>query len=296
MNRGKTGVYENENLLAAGYTADHFITWENYQRLSDIEKEMVKLDAVVLPRGDDHAGERMTEAGLTEVTKPSARISAAEPELSENGEKVTLRFHAEKGTCSFLRLKGLHGYSDYEPLYVIADGIRTHVYLRGSTNVYTIGRTDYLFNLGYNDEDAERKAVIRFSSPKGYRLDKAEILSVSMDGYEEKIAALNEESLKKEKIRDGLFEGEITVSKPKLAVFTASVQNGWDLYVDGEKTPVLTLNGMYAGTCLKPGVHQIRLVYHTPGLRSGALCTLLGLVSFLALAVSSRRRKKERDL
>lgn len=287
----ETEVYENRYLLSAGFTSDSFITWANYQKLSDIEKEWVKLDAVVLPAEDSDLEEKLRAEGLREVEKPSASIKAEplqSPDLT--GGQGQLSFQAGKGTCSFLRLKGLTGAGTSEELTITSEGIRTTARIRSSRDVYTLGRKDYLINLGYNEEDRSRTVTLTFSGHGTRSLESAELVSVSMDGYESRIKALNEESLQNEQIEDGLLTGTITNKGTKLAVFTVAAQRGWILYVDGKKTDPDTFDGMYLGTLLRPGTHEIRLQYHTPGIRAGAVCALFGLIVFMLAALRQKKR------
>ena len=286
-----TAVYENLNLLSAGFTSDSFITWANYQKLSDIEKEWVKLDAVVLPEDASDLADKLGAKGLREVEKPSASIkteSLQSPDLT--GGQGQLSFRAGKDTCSFLRLKGLTGAGTSEELTITSEGIRTTVRIRSSRDVYTLGRKDYLINLGYNAEDRSRTVTLTFSGHGARSLEAAELVSVSMDGYENRIKALNEEALQNEQIEDGLLTGTITNKETKLAVFTIAAQRGWTLYVDGKKTDPDIYDGMYLGTLLRPGTHEIRLQYHTPGLRAGAVCALFGLIGFMLAALRQKKR------
>ena len=286
-----TAVYENQNLLSAGFTSDSFITWANYQKLSDIEKEWVKLDAVVLPEEASDLADKLRTEGLREVEKPSATIKT-EPlqSMDLTGGKGQLSFQAGKGTCSFLRLKGLTGAGTSEKLTITSEGIRTTVRIRSSRDVYTLGRKDYLINLGYNAEDRSRTVTLTFSGHDARSLEAAELVSVSMDGYENRIKALNEEALQNEQIEDGLLTGTITNKETKLAVFTIAAQRGWTLWVDGKKTEPDPYDGMYLGTLLPPGTHEIRLQYCTPGLRAGVLCALCGMIFFVLAALRQRRR------
>ena len=286
-----TAVYENQNLLSAGFTSDSFITWANYQKLSDIEKEWVKLDAVVLPEDASDLADKLGAEGLREVEKPSASIkteSLQSPDLT--GGQGQLSFRAGKDTCSFLRLKGLTGAGTSEELTITSEGIRTTVRIRSSRDVYTLGRKDYLINLGHNAEDRSRTVTLTFSGHGARSLEAAELVSVSMDGYENRIKALNEEALQNEQIEDGLLTGTITNKETKLAVFTIAAQRGWTLYVDGKKTDPDIYDGMYLGTLLRPGTYEIRLQYHTPGLRAGAVCALFGLIGFMLAALRQKKR------
>lgn len=314
----KMAVYENQNLLSEGFTSDRFITWNHYQKLSDIEKEMVKLDAVVLPEDGSVTQEQMKEAGLEEVVKPGCRISEEKLVLPETGDGLgkaeettdgsgivyradkigglfTMSFAGKGGTYSFLRLNGVSGADDYENMGVSSpEGIDTRVVLRGSTNVHTIGRSDYLFNLGYNSQDRERSVQVMFAKKGLHKVGSAELVTVSMDGYEEKIAAMNEQSLSDARIEDGLIEGKIHTENARLAVFTAAMKDGWKMFVDGEEEKTLTLDGMYAGVFLKPGDHEIRLIYTTPGLKAGLFMTLAGIILTLALSIFERAKRGRR--
>lgn len=298
---GKTSVYECENLLPAGFSSGTYISWENYQKLSDVEKEYVKLDGVVLPEDGSITKEQAEKAGLSEVTKPSAEIRSEELQVpaagakpAEKVRKISMTFTGHAGTVSYLRLKGLTAKESAARMVVRSDGLRTDITLRDSDNVYTLGREDYLICLGYNDEEKSRQVTLKIGG-KGLRgLEGAELVSVSMEDYSEKVASLGQESLSDEKVTDGLLEGSISLKKAGLLVLPVAAQNGWKLYVDGQERKAAVLDGMYTGALLESGDHQIRLVYRTPGAAAGWLCTLAGILAFLFIYLSGRRKRSAR--
>ena len=46
---------------------------------------------------------------------------------------------------------------------------------------------------------------------------------------------------------------------------------------------------MYTGLLLNPGNHQIKLIYHTPGLTTGWILTIVGWIIFLFTIILKKR-------
>jgi len=51
---------------------------------------------------------------------------------------------------------------------------------------------------------------------------------------------------------------------------------GWSARVDGREAPVRRANGKHLAVPVPAGRHEVELRYHPPGLRAGALLSLLG--------------------
>ncbi len=62
---------------------------------------------------------------------------------------------------------------------------------------------------------------------------------------------------------------------------------GWTATVDGEQAPILTADFAFRAVRLPPGEHEVAFRYAAPGLRAGAIASLVGL---LAAAILLWRR------
>ena len=306
---GKVRVYENECPLAFGYSCGAFITRDSFDALTPLEREMVQLDAVVLP-GSDMGGEQLAdelrEAGLREVKRPSCRPESVRLSLEEEGDGYTwkdgmlsvnkgalidLEYEKREGCDAYLQLEGLRFDGQSASLWVWGEDYSVKTLIRGSTQVYNIGREDYLFHLGYAEENAAARLSLKFRGGS-YELGGASVVYVPMDGYEEKIAALNEDSLLDEHVTDGRAEGRVSLAEPKIMVFSVPAAKGWELRVDGVKTDIITANLMYQGVLLQAGDHEIELTYHTPGLTAGICVAVPALVLWAVLALYEHRRRR----
>lgn len=66
---------------------------------------------------------------------------------------------------------------------------------------------------------------------------------------------------------------------------------GWLARVDGVRTEMLRVNGMFRGIALPAGAHHVELIYRPLSLRAGALLTLPALAITLGLFAAGRRRR-----
>lgn len=306
---GKVQVYENEQPLSFGYSYDTFITRENYDRLDPLQKEMVQLEAVVLPEpdgGQEDLEDTLRSAGLQEIREPSCAILEDTSSLSSEGEGFTykdsvlsvgkgavipIEYQKKQGYDTYLQLTGLKINGQMATLRVKGDGFSTKTLIRGSSQVYTIGRENYLFHMGYAEEDSHTQAYLRFTAGT-YELSSVKVFYVPMEDYGDKIAALNEDSLLEEQTEDGMIRGNISLRTPKMLVLSVPAADGWTLRTDGVKTDIATVNLMYQGMILPEGKHEIELTYRTPGLTTGRCIAIPAILVWILLAGIERKKKK----
>lgn len=103
---------------------------------------------------------------------------------------------------------------------------------------------------------------------------------------------LNEQTMTMTKFTDTEVEGEISVEEEGRLVLSVPDEEGWTLCVDGKETEAESFGGAFISVHLSEGNHTIRLKYHTPGLRTGAIMSLSAVVIFVLVVVIKRKKKK----
>lgn len=101
---------------------------------------------------------------------------------------------------------------------------------------------------------------------------------------------VNEIAIEKNKESD--IQGTVTMNAGGVLLTSIPYDKGWKLYVDGEVTPVKTVNVGFVGADLGAGTHELRLVFCPKGLILG---TIVSLVTFVLLCFGIIRKKKEKD-
>jgi uncharacterized membrane protein YfhO len=91
----------------------------------------------------------------------------------------------------------------------------------------------------------------------------------------------------------------VDASRESLLVVSSAWLRGWHATVDGHDVPVTRANGLVLGVQVPAGHHVVHLWFSPPGLRFGALISLLSLCALCgpsALAALRRRKQRPQDL
>lgn len=157
-------------------------------------------------------------------------------------------------------------------------------------------RHDFTVNLNYS-EDAVTSIDICFSGIGIYSYDSIEVVCQPFDKYEEQVASLNDEALENIELGTDTITGNITVDEPTVLCLSIPYSTGWTAYVDGQETRLYQANIKNMAIELEEGEHEIRLVYHCPLLRIGAIIsflTFVGCIVYIACTKSNKIRKQKR--
>lgn len=224
------------------------------------------------------------------VTRKGSRLVTG-----KKGGSLSVSYEKKAGYECYLSLESLRllgGRSLSAAAYVKADGISKGILLSAANSAYTRGDDAYIVNLGTASGDGTGILQLLLPEEICVSLEKSELLYLPMADYEEKVKRLSEVSLQHVTFDGDSVSGEITLDSPRYMVFQIPYSSGWTIEVNGKQKRPERADLCYLGVRLEKGTSQIRLVYHSPGLRAGILCSSAGLVLFAAaFALSARRRR-----
>ena len=89
-----------------------------------------------------------------------------------------------------------------------------------------------------------------------------------------------------EKVKDSHLKGTMTLEEGQELLFTIPWDEGWTCYVDGEKTDLKKVLGVFMAAEVEPGEHTYEMKYVPAGLDIGikiSIGTLVFLILYLAL-------------
>lgn len=294
-------IYENEYALPLGYTYDSYITYNEYERLSAIEKQQAMLQAAVIEEYYATGAKVPHETIIVKEQEIPFQIGAVDG-INYDIESKVLTVEKAGGTLQLL-FNGMENSEAYIRLedFRIDDsgltGIRGRVYANGlvrsywstsKKNSFDSGCVNYLINLGYN-ESGEKYCTLWFTEAGSFTLGDIEIFCLPMNSYPEEVNRLKAETLENVQINTNNIVGTINVSKNKILTLSIPYSEGWSAKVDGKSARLLEVNTMYMGIELEAGNHEIELDYCTPGIGLGGVVSVFAFVlMIIALQIHLR--------
>ena len=96
---------------------------------------------------------------------------------------------------------------------------------------------------------------------------------------------MNIDSISNDKVTgtiDSKVDGIITFQIPYF--------KGWTLKIDGKETKTFPVNKAFLGANLNKGNHSIELIYKTPFLRVGAVCSFVGIILLIIISFLDKKK------
>lgn len=298
-------VYQNDYALPVDYTYTSYITTEEYEQLTALEKQQVMLTSAVI---DDEAAslthgepvwqqEEITCAvgkldGVT-VDEETRRIDA------DADGTVELTFEGQPGCETYVVLEGLR-YTNPDsggnsPIFCQGEiGGKSTGYVRGQQQSYYFARDGLIFHLGYSDE-AQTSCTLTFDKSLDLSYDDIYVICVPMEDYGAQVSALGETALENVSAGADSITGTLSTQESRLLTFSVPYDRGWHVYVNGEERELLQVNVMYCGVLLEPGEYEIELRYDQPGSGPGTLISAAAVLAIVPVCVVGRLRRKKRE-
>lgn len=293
-------AYENENTLPLGFTYSDTITEESYSKLSPLQKQQAMVQAAVIEDGENSS----ENLDFTDKTVDyqldigeGVEIEDGTITVAEENSEITLKYTGSGNCENYISFRNLYfnNGTDYSAMIEIkTDNNNKSFKVRTPDNQWYENTHDFLVMAGYSSEPINEITVV-FGEKGVYTYDSLDVKLQPMDGFSDKISVLKEEVLENVAIGNNSVSGTINVSDDKVLCLSIPYSEGWSATVDGEDAELLRTNTMYMGLKLADGKHVIELKYNTPGLRTGIILSVVGLVITIGIAFYRRRRNLSLD-
>ncbi|WP_026493232.1 YfhO family protein [Butyrivibrio sp. XPD2002] len=296
------GIYENPEAMPLGFTYSQAISESDFNALTPIEREEALLYGVVLP-DEKAAAYPEAEPTYTSENKPydvsfEGKIKEVEDgfKVKEAGAAAILTFEGTPNAETLVFFKNLNVKSNNDILAInvstqLPDGtsIQKNIDYKSERSWYYSGWHDFIVDLGYSDT-AKTQIRLTFSDKGTYSFDELAVYTRTLSTMHPQLAALKEHTLTdvdlhKNPISFATNEitGSIDTTDSEVLFLSIPYTKGWKAYVDGKKTELIPADTMFSALELTAGHHDIRLVYHTPGLLAGFILTAFGFILLIVL-------------
>ena len=300
-------LYESDYVLPFGYTYADVLSYEEWEKLSQVEKEEALLSKMVIKESENKEIELRSKRIPYSITaNEDVEVNDHSFIVKEENASLTINFSNKADGMVYLSFDHLD-YDGMEP-YFFADPL-TDTYLNISTSKGTTkqieyhtndyqfynGKHDFTVYFGYN-EDGIDSMTISFLRTGKYTFDDMYVTSMPVDWLQKNIDILKTEHMEDVKFSDNEISGSISVGKEKYLLLSIPYSKGWKAFVDGEESELYNANSCYTGLRLDPGVHQIVLRYKTPFLSYGVVISLVSVLVFTVYVLMNEKSSRRNNV
>lgn len=112
------------------------------------------------------------------------------------------------------------------------------------------------------------------------------------DVFETQFAGVNTEATQITEADDGYITFTADVDAGDMILTSIPFEDGWTAYVDGVETEIKPYQEALIALDVAPGHHDVRLQYAPPGVKAGALLSIVGIIGLAALSVIDGKNKR----
>lgn len=298
-----TQIYINQKYLPVGIIYDRYITKEQFECLSSLEKEdalittaMIEDEENINIKNNNIDVKISSPVSLNYIVKDN-RIIDNSIDINKKNEEIELTIDNIPDNMElYLNINNLKNITDTNrtdfKITAKLDGITNSENVRNKTSsAYYKDNPNFLMNLGVSKQGQSNKLKITFDKKGTYTFDSFEILAVDMNKYEEKIKKLKTNAMENIEYGNNYISGTINSNNNGILQITTSYSDGWKAYIDEKEVEVFKVNKAFIGINVEEGNHNIRFEYETPYLRLGTILSIIGLIGYVCLTILDKKQK-----
>ena len=289
------GIYRNEEVLPIGYSTSKIMSLDEYKSLNYFEKLDAYLNYAIVD--EDYIDSYVKK--VKDYVPSYDVLESKNLKIEEDSGKYFIK--ASKDNKLVIKLNNISD-SDilllkFKMLYNSKCSVGdSYITINGVSNKLSCRKWKY-HNNNYNFEyslSGKDTLEITFSEGK-FKLSN---LSFAIYNYNDLVSINDEISpfvIDRDKTKGDVIEGNIDVKNDGYFKLSIPYDKGFEVYVDGEKTPYEVVNKSFIGFNINEGNHNIKLVYVSPLFKEGLIVSCVGLVLFVGTVIYYKKKKKTVD-
>lgn len=293
----KAVIYENKHHLALGFVYYDYIAKDKLKSLSPLDRLYAMLDGVVLEEAvkgiDESTIQRYSEAIDYEILdKDGVKVKDHKFIVSKKNGKMTIRVKNTQNKEVYLSIDRIfykNPNKDFKVSVKVKDMKKT-IETRNVQSPYYVDNRDYLYHIGYTDEDF-MDITLSFSLKGEYDFKDLNFSAMPMEKYEDQINELKRTVLEDIEYGNNFVKGNVHLEDKGILYLSIPYTPGWEAYDNGKKISTFKANTAFTGLLLEEGSHEIYLQYKTPLLTPSIFISVAGACVFAYLIYYNRKKK-----
>ena len=138
--------------------------------------------------------------------------------------------------------------------------------------------------------EAGENINIQIQLERSCTLQRPLILRLRQEEFEDFYNAANENALLNISEEKGNITAQSNFDKDKLVFASLSYDEGFHIFIDGKETEKIKIANAFLGFRVPKGKHDITVKYISPGFKTGAIISLISLISGIAALIITRKK------
>ena len=270
----KENIYENSEVYPVAYVTSQYLSEEDYNTLEFPYNQTAFLDFAVVKNRSSCAGwKEQLQSKIQEVD-----IGFQYKEI-DSRQSVTKEFiipKAQKGDLFLLQFD-VENQDTSKDVSVDVEGIRNK--LTEKNHIYY--NENETFTYAVTLEEGQTQIQIKFG--KGtYEIKHLKSYIWKNHAEESKNQTLCQSKflLDKRVTKGNKISGKIERKEAGMLITSIPFDENFTIYIDGKKTIPEKVNTSFLGVNVENGIHDIEMIYHSPGLKTGKIISVFGLLLY----------------
>ena len=268
-------VYENKDVLPIAYVTKQLISEEEYRKLEFPYNQLALLKcAVVKDETEKPADKEDWSTGLQKLNLPFENKKVQSQESVDHTVEIP---KANEGDLFFLQFK-VNNHCSSKDVSIWVEGIRNK--LTANTHLYYNENEEFTYAILL--KEGQTKIDIRFGAGD-YEIDHLNSYIWKKTTREEEQHALVKSEFQPDKVgtKGNVIKGTVEGDKDGYLITSIPYDENFEILIDGKETAYEKVNTAFLGMKVQEGKHEIEIIYHAPGLMTGKILSMIGVVLFL---------------
>lgn len=288
-------IYKNNNSLPLFYVYSNSISYDNWKKLTILQRQESLLNNVVLDNSYlDTTNTNFTSKRIDYEYKTEEGININSNKISisntESSLELNINYDGEGEYYLVINNIEFYGMSNTQIYINCSNGVSNTLYHKSKDHFRYAGRNNYAVCLGYLDEPL-KDIDIKFLYPGEFEFDSIEVYKLEPSNYENGLNKLKDINIKTFDVNTNSIYSQISVNEDKFLCMSIPYTKGWKAYIDGKEAELQKANVMYMGLNITKGEHVIELKYSTPGFKIGFCLSTISLVTVISYYILKKKNK-----
>jgi len=295
-------MYLNQNALPFGYTYEKAISYDDWYKMSQIEREEALLSYIVIDTDrSEQIKQECVKVNYEIIPQENVRLAENTVFVEKDGSSIVIKTDGLPNTQTYLSVSKIR-YDDEEDYFsgdVLTDAIMTLQTDEGMENVIEYHTNDYQF---YNARDSfsaflgnsssgVKEIKVTFSRKGTYTFEDLYVSCLPAGSYKTKTEQLKKVCLKDYEFGVNKIFGKIDTDAERYLLLSIPYSSGWKAFVDGNESTLYKANESYMALKVSKGAHTIELRYETPLMKAGAAVSI-STAAFCVIYLIVRKKKQ----